>query len=344
MRSGLLLLLLVLTGAAVAASVGDAPDRPAMMTRQAEHAVLIGAALAGDRIVAVGERGIIMVSDDGGKTWKQATVPVSVTLNAVRFADATNGIAVGHGGMVLTTSDGGTTWTRRVDGKRMAQLALEVAQANGNPTALAEAQRLVADGPDKPLFDALVFDARRALVVGAYGLAYATDDGGLTWKPWMDRLDNPKTLHLYAVRARGESILIAGEQGLVFRSDDRGKTFKRIETPYKGSYFTAELLSSNEIILAGLRGNVWRSINGGAHWSRISLPAPVSITGSAVRADGSFLLINQTGAIFRSNAAGVASLTTSPLPQSNAVLPLPNGSMLVLTVRGPILVPAPSFN
>lgn len=108
------------------------------------------AARAGDRMVAVGERGLIVVSDDRSATWRQVPSPVSVALTTVRFADALHGVAVGHGGTVLTTGDGGLNWAVRLDGRRVAQLALDAAKVSGDALRLKDAQRLVTDGPDKP--------------------------------------------------------------------------------------------------------------------------------------------------------------------------------------------------
>lgn len=60
------------TGAATlagpAGAVTAARLRPAVMARNAAQSVLLGAATAGKRVVAVGERGIILLSDDAGKT------------------------------------------------------------------------------------------------------------------------------------------------------------------------------------------------------------------------------------------------------------------------------------
>ncbi|MES2944499.1 MAG: YCF48-related protein, partial [Pseudomonadota bacterium] len=247
-----------------AAPVVDALMRPALMVRDPARSVLLGAARAGERLVAVGERGIIVVSEDGGQHWRQVPVPVSVTLTAVRFADARKGMAVGHGGTVLSTTDGGASWQRRLEGRQLARLALDAAVANGRPELIQDAERLVADGPDKPLLDLMMLDARRVLVVGAYGLAFYSQDGGANWTPWMSRLDNPKALHLYALRRHGDTLLMAGEQGLLLRSDDAGASFRRLPSPYQGSFFTAEMPTPAETVVAGLRGNVWHSSDAGA--------------------------------------------------------------------------------
>ena len=66
---------------------------------------------AGGRVVAVGDRGKILFSDDQGGHWKTAVAPSEVLLTAVCFADARHGWAVGHDAVVLGTDDGGETWT-----------------------------------------------------------------------------------------------------------------------------------------------------------------------------------------------------------------------------------------
>jgi len=315
-------------------AIKSALERPAVLVRAPERTVLLGATMAGDRVVAVGERGIVLTSDDAAHNWRQVQVPTSVTLTAVRFADATHGMAVGHGGVVLATSDGGQSWTKKIDGRGIAALELEAAKRNGGPAALKSAERLVSDGPDKPLLDVLELDAKRAIVVGAYGIALATEDGGTTWTSWRARLDNPQELHLYAVRRRGDSIVIAGEQGLVLMSDDLGQTFRRLATPYKGSFFTAELSAQGEIIVAGLRGNAFRSTDSGASWTAVASPVPVSITASALRASGEPIFVNQAGMLLELKGSALQPLPGGPLPALNAVLPLRDGATLALSFQG----------
>lgn len=323
-----------------AAPVGDALQRPALVVQRPQSAVLLGAALAGSRIVAVGERGIVAMSDDGGAGWHQAVVPVSVTLTAVRFADARHGYAVGHGGVVLATRDAGAHWTRMLDGTRIAQLALEAARASGNAERLKEARRLQADGADKPLLDIALIDERRAIVVGAYGLILATDDGGASWVPWMDRLDNPKALHLYAVRRSNDSLLIAGEQGLALLSTDGGRSFRRLAVPYAGSFFTAEFTGPRDIVLGGLRGNVWRSADTGATWRVVPVPVLASITASARTADGAVLFATQAGMLLELRNGRAAALAGPSLPPLNGLLPLGAQGLLALSVQGAIALPA----
>ncbi|CAN7457211.1 YCF48-related protein [Duganella sp. LjRoot269] len=334
-----------------AAGAPDAPPgavaaarlRPAVTAQHAAQAVMLGAATAGTRIVAVGERGIILLSDDQGKNWRQAAAPISVTLTAVRFADAQHGVAVGHAGVALTSADGGAHWEATLDGQRIAALALAAAKARDNDAAIREAERLAADGADKPLLDVCLLGGGRMLAVGAYGLAFGSDDGGRTWTSWMDRIDNPKGLHLNTVRRGGDAILIGGERGLALLSTDGGRTFRRLELPYQGSFFTAELPAANdhELVLAGLRGNAWRSTDGGRSWQQLASPMPVSITASAIRADGSLLFANQAGLLLTVQGQALAPSPAAPLPPLNGVLDLRNGQLLALTMQGIMPVAAP---
>lgn len=314
--------------------VGDALERTALMSPAARGAVLLGIANSGRRIVSVGERGVILISDTEGASWRQAVTPTSVTLTAVRFADAQHVLAVGHGGVVLASADGGESWQRRLDGKVAARLEVATANASNDPAKIKAAERLLAEGPDKPLLDVLTFDAKRALVVGAYGAAFYTADGGASWTSWRDRMPNPKELHLYAVRSLGDRIVVAGEGGLMLQSRDGGASFSRLDVPYQGSFFTVELPDPRSIVVAGLRGNVLMSSDRGGSWRALVSPLPVSITGSAMGAEGDVLLVNQAGMVFSVGHGALRPVNTHPMPPLNGIVSLDNKRALTVSSQG----------
>ena len=91
----------------------DSANKPAEIEPLAAGSLLLDLAVAGNRLVAVGERGHVLLSDDQGATWRQAkSVPTRVMLTAVFFVDAQYGWAVGHDETILNTADGGENWTR----------------------------------------------------------------------------------------------------------------------------------------------------------------------------------------------------------------------------------------
>ena len=340
MKRRALLAVMAACGQAWSSPVGPALDRPAVSARAPSHAVLLGAARAANRWVAVGERGLVLTSDDRGQSWRQSQVPVSVTLTAVAFSGAQRGYATGHGGTVLGSSDGGLTWTRLLDGRGIALMVREAAGRSGDESRRKAAERMVADGPDKPLLDLVVSSPTEAFVVGAYGLALATSDGGKTWSLASERLDNPKGLHLYAVRRRDQLIVIAGEQGMLLRSENGGRSFRRLAAPYQGSFFTLELPSATDIVTAGMRGNVWRSTDAGANWHQLPAPGPAAITGSSLQPDGSFILASQAGQLIAGTGTSLEALKLAPLPPLTSILPVPGGQMLALSVQGVHVLPS----
>lgn len=321
-----------------------------MRVRTPELAVLQAAVMAGTRVVAVGERGVVLLSDDSGVHWRQAkSVPISTTLTAVRFVDAKLGWAVGHGGVILHSTDGGETWVLQADGRALAKMALDAAQqrisaAPGDAAAerqLKSAQLLAGDGPDKPLLDLHFFDAQRGFVVGAYNLFFETADGGATWTSAMSRLENPKNLHLYAIRAQGSSVYIVGEQGLMLRSQDAGRSFQPLASPYNGSWFSLTALRDGALVAAGLRGNAYYSPNQGQSWSRIQGGPPVSFVSAVALTDSTVLLTNQAGQLLTTHAGEPLSTLDMPsLPPLSDVLPLPDGGLLTVGMAGAIRLPS----
>ena len=70
---------------------------------------------------AVGVRGAIYATVDGGRNWLPQRSGVRMDLFDVKFFDAREGRAVGSGGTVLHTKDGGASWTAE-DSKTPHQL------------------------------------------------------------------------------------------------------------------------------------------------------------------------------------------------------------------------------
>lgn len=327
---------------AQAARLAEPLARAALTQRVVGRGALLGLAQAGRRVVAVGERGSVLLSDDAGRTWRQAPqVPVSVTLTAVQFVDERTGWAVGHQGVVLRSDDGGERWNRQLDGAAAARLALAELQAQPSPApkALADAQRAVQEGADKPLLALHFSNAREGLVIGAFGLMLSTGDGGKSWQSVATRLDNPKGAHLYALHRDGDSLLVAGEQGGVWHSADGGQRFERLATPYQGSWFTVMHDPAGDKgsawLVAGLRGNVLRSADGGRSWTALASPAPVSVT--AVLRDGSSLLLaNQAGHLMAPQAGEprLRMATATAAQQPGALLRQGDGSLLIAGWNG----------
>lgn len=284
--------------------------QPATMTPRATQAVLTRVVVAGDRLVALGERGMVVLSDDGGRHWRQARVPVSVTLTSASFVDARQGWIAGHSGVVLHTSDGGENWSIQTDGIALAQASLVQAQALPDTDVdrehrVLQAQRLVDDGADKPLLSICFADALHGMVVGAFGLAASTDDGGKTWTPCRERLANPMSMHLYTIAHHAKTWVVAGEQGVLMRSDDDGASFTALRAPSERTLFTATATRGGSFVFAGLLGAACRIDSGSPTVNAIELAAPLTILSSVELRDGRVMLLAQGGRVLASRDGGV---------------------------------------
>jgi photosystem II stability/assembly factor-like uncharacterized protein len=330
--------------AAPASSWRDVLDAPAAKSPLAQRALINGLAQAGDRLVAVGQRGHVLLSDDQGKSWRQAEVPSSSDLVAVAFPTPTQGWAVGHDGVVLRSTDAGTTWTRVLDGRQAGALMLEHYQREaakpGDEKAAAavlrEAERFAAQGAENPFLDITFENASTGYLVGAFGLIFRTSDGGASWQPLLHATENPKALHLYAVRAVGGEVYVAGEQGLLLKLDRSAPgagQFRALELPYKGTLFGITG-TPRALLVHGLRGTLLRSADAGRSWQPVNTGLQVGLTASHTDAQGRIAIVSQAGHVLISRDDGTSfapAKLDKPLPAAAVALVGPSA----LVIGGP---------
>lgn len=240
--------------------------------------MLLGTTRAGHRIVAVGEYGHVLLSDDDGRTWRQAkSVPTRTTLTAVSFVDGALGWMVGHGGQILATTDGGETW---------------------------HLQYGVLDGKDS-LFSVLFEDPQRGIAVGPYGYALRTQDGGKTWEQFSIGEGEDAERHLNQVfRSRSGRLYIAAEQGAVFLSDDDSATWRLVSLPYEGSMWGGKELHDGSIVLFGMAGHAFLSTDHGDTWEETPTGTDQSLTDAVELEDARLVILGLGGAMSFGNARG----------------------------------------
>jgi photosystem II stability/assembly factor-like uncharacterized protein len=317
-------------------TIPAAMDRPALKTANIQMATLLAVVQAGSRLVAAGERGIILVSDDDGASWQQSTVPTSVNLTTLHFIDAKRGWAVGHMGIVLHTEDGGLTWRKQLDGIQAAQLAIEAVRNSGDKRAIKEANYLLEDGPDKPFFDIHIDEQGQGFVIGAFNLIFRTDDGGEHWQYWSPHVKSSLSLHLYAIKRIGEDYIIAGEQGLLLRSNDGGEQFTPLKSPYQGTWFGLLNTRDGGVLAYGLRGNAFISTDQGNSWQPVKTESQASFSAATQLADGRIVLVNQAGQFFISDEQGINYESISGIPPQpyTSVIQSDTGKFILTSLRG----------
>ena len=309
----------VLCTAAMAAEPAALKTEPSVRAAHAAHAKLLAGSRAGGRIVAVGDHGVVLLSDDEGMSWRQAkAVPVDVQLNAVSFADARQGWAVGHWGVVLHTDDGGETW----------------------------AMQRRATGEDRPLFGVHFFDAKHGVAVGLWSLVLTTEDGGSSWKQSVLPVPagaKKADLNHYGLfgTERGE-LYATSERGTLLHSPDRGQSWSYIATGYRGSFWTGTGLADGSVVVAGLRGTIYRSANGRDAWTKVESGTSASIASVKVAREGGqdrIVAAAVDGTVLRSADAGASfqrDAARTGQPSLTALVVGKSGQAVLLSRDGPV--------
>lgn len=299
---------------AIFANASDEPI-PAIIAPLAEESLLLDIVnLEDKKLIAVGERGHILLSTDG-VDWHQVQVPTQATLTSVFFIDNSVGWAVGHDATILKTTNGGNNWHIQYH----------------QPTL------------QKPLLDVVFKDRFHGISVGAYGLILRTIDGGKTWlsefheeflteddKVYLDELktsdeeayfDETDSIlpHFNRVISDGRTTYLVGEIGLIAKSNDLGLTWQKFDEIYRGSFFDLARTQEGNLLIAGLRGNVFRSLKNGTPWSLKHTNTTALLNSIVLSNDGRIFILGNNGVILESTDDG-NSFTLKTQPDGKALL------------------------
>ena len=224
--------------------------------------------------IAAGERGHIVLSEDGD-SWRQAAnVPTRSTLTSLAATPDRLWVA-GHDTIILSSEDGGETWTQRYLDVERQQPILD----------------LVFTGPDT------------GYAMGAYGLMLVTADGGETWD---EVLVSEDEWHLNsAVDLGNQQLVVTGEAGFSYRSVDAGQTWDTIEMPYPGSMFGITQ-AGDCLMVFGLRGHAQESCDGGMSWVELDTGTVNSLSGASLSGGGGIRVGNSGTVLEREDDGGWA--------------------------------------
>ncbi len=339
-------LVLMPMGVLLAEDTDEYQARPAFHAPLASKSLTLDVVRAGQRYVAVGERGHVLLSSNG-RDWEQAEfVPVQATLTRVDFAGGRL-LAVGHDSTIIHSRDMGRTWS---------------------------IQHFEPEW-EQPLLDVHFFNANEGIAIGAYGLFMRTENAGHDWEvldmadlvtseaidweeaaeaaeeyedesdedPYNDFDDDPfngyeddedayydadldfdrgcyefMECHLNAfLELNNGRQMIAAERGYGFRSTDSGETWEAFRFPYPGSMFGLLHLGDGGILAFGLRGNVQLSTDFGDSWEVLDTGLESTLKGGTVLGRGQFLMVGNGAARLRyDHTTGSLSLSEDRLGSS----------------------------
>jgi len=203
---------------------------------------------------ALGRKGALARTSDGGNQWKALAVPTSADVRDVAFSSATVGYALDASGGLFKTANGGSSWQTLDPGTAVSPLAVAT----------------VGDGV--------------VLLVGPKGVLRQAGAG--RFDPVADK--DVRTKALRGVDVNGASVLVWGAKTLAVSTSD-GASFANVPLPdprpkpkaKKGK--KAKKLPANPLTLAGadfvdaktgyvsdVQGRLFTTRNGGKTWTQLT--------------------------------------------------------------------------
>lgn len=203
---------------------------------------LFDAVLLGDTRVLVGQMGLIRYSDDGGESWTSVESGTSERLMGVSMNESGLAVAVGSFGTILLSEDGGKSWRASAF----------------NPATL------VADNYEPHLYDVHVGADGTVTVVGEFGMVLRSPDGGASWQGV-----HSGDVALFGLHLRDGGLGFAvGQSGTVLRTTDGGATWTPLDTGLDANLLGVHVDGEGTVTVPGMRRMIV-SDDGGESWTQV---------------------------------------------------------------------------
>lgn len=242
----------------------------------------LGVAMPSEKVIwAAGSNGKLVRSDDGGKRWQAQASPTIENLQGIAAWDSDHAVGVGGNGVVIATDDAGKTWKEvPVPKSEVANKLLNVrAYGNGVAWAVGELGAVLKTRdfghsweralPEKDqAWNDICFSGRHGVLVGEFGQAMVTGDGGATWQA----VNSGSQSSLMSVALRDEVNGVAvGLSGVILVTRDGGKQWKSV-APQTREHLNNVIWDGRQWVAVGDKGVIVTGDQDGLVWkaSRVS--------------------------------------------------------------------------
>lgn len=242
---------------------------------------------------AVGSKGTVLQTLDGGNTWKARGASIEDVVRDIFFVDEQTGWLVCEVNVyqlrsnedprayLMKTIDGGKNW-KRIEIKGFdidAILVRAVFTRNGRGWAFGEAGSIYATydsgetwtklkSPTRRLLLGGIFvDDDRGWIVGAGATIIQTSDGGETWyQSTLPQVEKSTrfTAASFVDNRKGWAV---GSGGSVYRTVNGGRTWERQQSGVEVDLFDVKFVSALEGWAVGAEGTIVSTRDGGQNWT-----------------------------------------------------------------------------
>ncbi len=244
-----------------------------------------------ERGFVAGDKGYLLQTEDGGKTWTKQNIGTSEDINEIYFRNDDNGYVVAGKKMFLT-GDGGRSWreiriynpkdfrngspeflsVRFADKKR----GLIVGSLVNKDVVVDSLVMRTDDGgeswariivPSKlELYHLDFVNSSRGWIVGDGGVILTTQDGGLSW--FKQNAGTDKPLYNVDFRDSSEGYAVGGYRGigLILRTENGGETWETVNTNFSRTFLRVNFADDKNGWIVGYGGTILRSSDRGKTW------------------------------------------------------------------------------
>ena len=247
---------------------------------------------------AVGSRGAVLSTIDGGRTWKTKSSPIEDTIRDIYFTDYQNGVIVCERSIydiqtndeprayLLKTMDGGEHWKKVTirGGTIDARLMRTIFTPDGRGWAFGEGGAMFVtrdagsswsrfQAPTRYLLLGGAIINESGWLVGAGSTILQTSDGGETWHH--GRFAAPVNVRFNATSFLNDRIGWAvGSNGAIFRTINGGRSWQRQRSNVSADLLDVKFVNASEGWAVGAEGTVLHTTDSGINWISERSPTP----------------------------------------------------------------------
>lgn len=223
--------------------------------------------LIDDKLFMVGSTGFAGYISKGSKKINKIQLSVSETLFKIFFHGHDIGFIVGSNGTLLKSNDGGLTW-----------------------------KKIILNRSDN-IFSLGFADDKIGYAVGWKGNLLKTIDGGVTWQ----KENIGHSTYLKDILFVNEFLgFIIGGEGLVLRTENGGDDWEELELNTESGLYKIEFVNSDEGMILSNRGEVFFSSDAGKNWNKKYIGAPLTLNDIQKLNSGNFLIAANNGNLIKS--------------------------------------------
>lgn len=219
---------------------------------------------------AVGDRGSVLATHDGGVTWTYQVTPVSgdyVGLSGISAAKPGKAVIVGNKGTILVSADAGRTWE----------------------------EKSMPSGPSGNYFtDVAMIDDMTGFIIGKDGVVFKTSNGGETW----EARDVGTDENLNSIQFIDPSVGVIVGDFVILRTEDGGVTWTQQVFLPEDVLFDVSFVDRNHGAVIG-RGTIYYTNNGGKTWfiQQTAQPDRSYLQGVCLTDDSSGIAVGVNGTL-----------------------------------------------